>query len=82
MEKQRPSRSAEGVALVRAIEAQKPEGERICYDPYARGLIDGSMSFILSKLVIDSGIYERMAPGRWRLLSSASGISTISSKPS
>jgi len=63
MEKQRPSRSAEGVALVRAIEAQKPEGERICYDPYARGLIDGGMSFILSKLVIDSGIYERMAPG-------------------
>jgi len=63
MEKQRPSRSAEGVALVRAIEAQKPEGERICYDPYARALIDGGMSFILSKLVIDSGIYERMAPG-------------------
>jgi len=63
MEKQRPSRSAEGVALVRAIEAQKPEGERICYDPYARALIAGGMSFILSKLVIDSGIYERMAPG-------------------
>jgi methyltransferase (TIGR00027 family) len=63
MKEQRSSRSAEGVALVRAIEAQKPEGERICYDPYARALINGGISFILSKLVIDSGIYERMAPG-------------------
>jgi methyltransferase (TIGR00027 family) len=57
------SRSAEGVALLRAIETQKPEAERICYDPYARALIPGGISFFLSKLVIESGIYERMAPG-------------------
>ena len=63
MKEQQSSRSAEGVALVRAIEAQRPEGEQICYDPYARALINGGVSFTLSKLVIDSGIYERMAPG-------------------
>jgi methyltransferase (TIGR00027 family) len=68
MKEQRSSRSAEGVALVRAIEAQKPEGERICYDPYARALIDGGISFTLSKLVIDSGLYERMAPGAVALI--------------
>ncbi|HXW98781.1 MAG TPA: class I SAM-dependent methyltransferase [Methanomicrobiales archaeon] len=30
-----PSRTAEGVAAIRAIESSLPEGERICYDPYA-----------------------------------------------
>lgn len=59
----KPSRSAEGVALLRAIETQKPEAERICDDPYARALIPGGISFFLSKLVIKSGIYERLAPG-------------------
>ncbi len=63
MKEQQSSRSAAGVALVRAIEAQKPEDVRICYDPYARALINGGISFTFSKLVIDSGIYERMAPG-------------------
>lgn len=29
------SKTAEGVALCRFKESQKPEGERICYDPYA-----------------------------------------------
>jgi methyltransferase (TIGR00027 family) len=51
------------VALLRAIEASKPEAERICYDPYARALIPGGMSFALSKWVVVSGLYERMAPG-------------------
>ncbi len=59
----RASRSAEGVALLRAIETRKPEAERICYDPYARRLLGGGLSYLLSKLVIQSGIYERMAPG-------------------
>ena len=30
-----PSKTAERMALVRARESQKPEGERVCYDPYA-----------------------------------------------
>ena len=63
MAKTRPSKSAEGVALLRAVEMHKPEAERICYDPYARALITGGISSFLSKLFIESGIYERMAPG-------------------
>lgn len=50
------------MALVCAIEASRPEGERICYDPIARSLVNG-ISFTLSKLVIDSGIYERISRG-------------------
>jgi methyltransferase (TIGR00027 family) len=63
MKQEQSSRSAEGVAGLRAIEAQKPEAERICYDPYAQVLIHRGILFALSKLVITSGLYERIAPG-------------------
>ncbi len=59
----KPSRSAEGVAGFRAIETQKPEAERICNDPYARAMIPNGILFSLLKLMIKSGLYERMAPG-------------------
>jgi methyltransferase (TIGR00027 family) len=62
MKKKQSSATAEGMALLRAIEAQRPEAVRICYDPIARALVPG-ISVFLSKLVIDSGLYERMAPG-------------------
>jgi methyltransferase (TIGR00027 family) len=62
MNEKRASRTAEGMALLRAIEAKKPEPERICDDPIARSLVNG-VSFVLSKLVIESGVYERLAPG-------------------
>jgi methyltransferase (TIGR00027 family) len=62
MQEQQSSRSAEGVALVRALEAQKPEASRICYDPYARAFVP-ALTYLISKPVIDSGLYERMAPG-------------------
>src|SRR4051794_23734463 len=61
--KQQSSQSAAGVALLRAIEAEKPEGVRICDDPYARSMANGGIAFTLSKLVIKAGLYERMAPG-------------------
>lgn len=62
MKKKHSSTTAEGMALIRAIESAKPEGVRICYDPYARALLPG-ISYTLSKLVIDSGIYNRIAKG-------------------
>jgi methyltransferase (TIGR00027 family) len=47
----------------RAIEAQRPEDWRICYDPLAGSLLNG-VSVFLSKLVIASGMYERFGvPG-------------------
>jgi len=63
MKKNQSSRSAEGVAYFRAIEAQRPVSERICDDSYARALIPGVILYSLFKLMINSGIYERIAPG-------------------
>jgi methyltransferase (TIGR00027 family) len=63
MRRGQSSRSAEGVALIRAIEAGKPEGSRICHDPLAGRLIRGGFAFAVTKWVVTSGLYERMAPG-------------------
>jgi methyltransferase (TIGR00027 family) len=62
MQSKQSSTTAEGMALVRAIEASRPEGRRICYDPIARSLVPG-YKFTLSKLTIDSGLYARFFPG-------------------
>ncbi len=62
MKQNQSSQSALGVALFRAIESQKPEFKRICYDPYARAFIP-TVTYILVKLIVDSGLYERMGPG-------------------
>ena len=63
MKTNRPSTTAEGMAIVRAIESRKPESVRICYDPIARRLVN-PVSVFLSKLTFDSGIYDRFfAPG-------------------
>jgi O-methyltransferase involved in polyketide biosynthesis len=44
MNHQQSSQSTESEALLRAIEAQKPEAKRICYDPSSRALIPGGIS--------------------------------------
>jgi methyltransferase (TIGR00027 family) len=63
MKQKQSSTTAEGIALVRAIEASRPPDKRICYDPIARALVN-PISVFLSKLVIDYGIYDRFfAPG-------------------
>jgi O-methyltransferase involved in polyketide biosynthesis len=54
MQQNQFSTTAEGIALVRAIEASKPEGKRICDDPITRSLVNW-FSYTMSKLVIDSG---------------------------
>ena len=56
--KEQSSTTAEGMALVRAIESSRPESRRICYDPIARSLVN-PVSVFLSKMVIDSGLYAR-----------------------
>ncbi len=63
MKKEKPSLSAAGVAGFRAIEAEKPEADRMFYDPYARVFVPGGIMWPLSKWIIQSGLYERMAPG-------------------
>ncbi len=62
MKQNQSSQSALGVAIFRAIESQKPEAQRICYDPFARAFIP-TTSYLLVKLFVDSGLYERLGPG-------------------
>lgn len=37
--------TAQGIAFIRALESRKPEGERICFDPYAEKFFGGVMRF-------------------------------------
>lgn len=57
MKKQQSSITAEGIALVRALESNKPAGERVCYDPWAR--------FFVNPLLYRMGSLF-MNYGRWR----------------
>ena len=43
MKQNRSSLTASGIAIVRAIESEKPAGERVCYDPYARRFVNGGL---------------------------------------
>src|SRR5512133_3636852 len=43
MRKNQSSMTAMGIAIVRGIESERPENERICYDPYARQFVNGAL---------------------------------------
>ncbi len=49
-----------GIAAMRAIESERPAGQRICYDPYARRFA-GPIFYYLARLF--SGYGEKRAPG-------------------
>ena len=46
MKRNQSSITAEGIALTRAIESSKPEGERVCYDPYAHYFVNPVLAFL------------------------------------
>ena len=62
MRRNRPSLTALGIAVVRAVESEKPPGERICYDPYASQFVPPWMYRILG-FSIRSGYAELRGPG-------------------
>jgi methyltransferase (TIGR00027 family) len=62
MRRNQTSLTAAGIAVARAIESQKPEGERICYDPYARRFAPGWL-YSLTVLFVKMGYAERRGPG-------------------
>ncbi len=62
MKKNRPSTTAAGIALARAIESTKPAGERICYDPFAR-LFVGRVFWYFTKFFVDIGYADKRGPG-------------------
>lgn len=54
MKKQKSSYSAEVVAAMRAIEAEKADHERVCFDPYAKHFLRPIYKWVLkSRLMID-----------------------------
>lgn len=62
MRKNQASFTAAGIALARAVESEKPAGERICYDPYARRFVPGWM-YSAFGFFIKSGYTEWRGPG-------------------
>jgi len=62
MREKQSSLTAAGIALVRAIESEKPANERICFDSYARQFIPAWMYHIFG-FFIKSGYAERRGPG-------------------
>lgn len=66
IKRKEPSKTAEGIALHRALESQKPEDERLCYDPYAICFISQEMFEPfgdLQKAKTSHEYYERLLPG-------------------
>jgi methyltransferase (TIGR00027 family) len=62
MRKQQGSMSALGIAIVRAIESEKPLGDRICYDPYARAFVPAALYHFV-RFFDRLGYSERKGPG-------------------
>ncbi len=58
----RSSITASGIAVVRAVESEKPEGVRVCYDPYAAQFLN-PLFYRFTRFFIDSGYAERSGPG-------------------
>lgn len=62
MRKSQSSMTATGIAIVRAIESEKPVAERVCYDPYARQFVNGALYHFV-KFFDRLGYSERKGPG-------------------
>ena len=62
MRKNQVSLTAAGIAIARAIESEKPAGEWVCYDPYARRFIPAWM-YCAFGFFIKSGYAEWRSPG-------------------
>ncbi len=54
--------TAIGIAIVRGIESEKPEDERLCYDPYARKFVNNAF-YKLVRLFDRMGYSEKKGPG-------------------
>jgi methyltransferase (TIGR00027 family) len=65
MEKGKSRLIAKGIAAIRAVESMKPEGERLFYDPYAKGFAGRSLVWI-NKFFM--GYAKRAGPGLWEFI--------------
>lgn len=62
MRKNQTSMTAIGIAILRGIESEKPEDERLCYDPYARKFVNGAL-YGLIRFFDKMGYSEKKGPG-------------------
>jgi methyltransferase (TIGR00027 family) len=62
MRKSQSSMTATGIAIVRAIESEKPEADRICFDPYARQFVNGALYHFV-RFFDRLGYSEKRGPG-------------------
>ena len=67
MKRNQSSLTAAGIAIVRAIESEKPAGERICCDPYARRFVNAGL-FYFVKFFARLGYADWKGPGVWEYL--------------
>lgn len=67
MRRNRSSLTAAGIAIVRAVESEKPAGERVCFDPYARRFAGAGLYYVM-KLFTALGYVAWRGPGVWEFL--------------
>jgi methyltransferase (TIGR00027 family) len=67
MKQNQSSLTASGIAIVRAVESEKPAGERVCYDPYARRFVSPGL-FYFVKAFATLGYADWRGPGVWEFL--------------
>jgi methyltransferase (TIGR00027 family) len=67
MKKNQSSLTAAGIAIVRAIESEKPARERFCYDPYARRFVNAGLYYTV-KFFAQLGYADWKGPGVWEFL--------------
>ncbi len=66
MRENRPSLTAAAIAATRAIESERPPGERICYDPFARLFVSlrfWAFWFSFAEFFFDIGHAQKRGPG-------------------
>src|SRR5512133_596343 len=62
MRKNQTSLTAMGIAVLRAVESEKPKDERICFDPYARHFLPGWF-YHMTRFFINTGYAEWRGKG-------------------
>ena len=62
MKKNKASFTAKGIAVLRAVESMKPEGERLFYDPYAERFVSKAL-LKMAKFFMDIGYAKKKGPG-------------------
>jgi len=67
MKRNRSSLTAAGIAIVRAVESEKPAAERICFDPYARRFAGVGLYYVM-KIFTALGYADWRGPGVWEFL--------------